>query len=110
MRRKELFENMRKRWHTSQIYLISALTRDGVDTLVDSIMARFSHRIQFELVLPQTGGTESLLTWLRQKTSISRLEYANDVRIVGACDEGDVKRIHKAVTDLKGKMTLDDAN
>jgi len=109
MGRKELLENMRKRWQTPHIYLISALTGEGVDVLVDSIMARFSHRVQFELILPQTGGTESLLTWLRKKTSISRLEYANDVRVVGACDEVDVKRIHKSVTDLKGKMTLDSA-
>jgi len=109
MRRKELLENISKRWQTSHIYLVSALTREGVDALVDSIMTRFSHRVHFELILPQTGGTESLLTWLRQKTSISRLEYANDVRVVGACDEVDAKRIHKAVTDLKGKMTLGDA-
>lgn len=108
LRRKELLENMRKRWQTPHIYLISALTGEGVEALVDSIMARFSHRVQFELILPQTGGTESFLTWLRQKTSISLLEHANDVRVVGACDEIDVKRIHKAVTDLKGKMTLDD--
>ena len=109
MGRKELLENMRKRWQTPHIYLVSALTGEGVDVLIDSIMARFSRRVQFELILPQTGGTESLLTWLRKKTSISRLEYANDVRVVGACDEVDVKRIQKAVTDLKGKMTLDDA-
>jgi GTP-binding protein HflX len=109
LRRKGLLENMRKRWQTSHIYLISALTGEGVDALVDSIMSRFSHRVQFELILPQIGGTERLLTWLRKKTSISQLEYANDVRVVGACDEVDVKRIHKAVTDLKGKMTLDDA-
>lgn len=108
LRRKELLENMRKRWQTPHIYLISTLTGEGVEALVDSIMARFSHRVQFELILPQTGGTESFLTWLRQKTSISLLEHANDVRVVGACDEIDVKRIHKAVTDLKGKMTLDD--
>jgi GTP-binding protein HflX len=108
LRRKGLLENMRKRWQTSHIYLISALTGEGVDALVDSIMSRFSHRVQFELILPQIGGTERLLTWLRKKTSISQLEYANDVRVVGACDEVDVKRIHKAVTDLKGKMTLDD--
>jgi GTP-binding protein HflX len=108
LRRKVLLENMRKRWQTSHIYLISALTGEGVDALVDSIMSRFSHRVQFELILPQIGGTERLLTWLRKKTSISQLEYANDVRVVGACDEVDVKRIHKAVTDLKGKMTLDD--
>jgi GTP-binding protein HflX len=109
LRRKGLLENMRKRWQTSHIYLISALTGEGVDALVDSIMSRFSHRVQFELILPQIGGTERLLTWLRKKTSISQLEYANDVRVVGACDEVDVKRIHKAVTDLKGKMILDDA-
>jgi GTP-binding protein HflX len=103
---KELMEKMGDRGYASHVFLLSAITNEGLDTLNDAIIARFSHQIGFELILPQTGGTESFLTWLRRKTSISLLEYSNEVHVVGACDEIDADRLQQKVASLNGTSLL----
>jgi GTPase len=102
--KNELLIQMAERWQSSHIHPISALTGEGIDELLDSILTLFSHQIHFELILPQTGKTEAFLTWLRSKVSISNLEYANDVRVVGTCDEVDVKRIKEKADEIKGTI------
>jgi 50S ribosomal subunit-associated GTPase HflX len=110
-RKKDLLIRIGERWQSSHIYVTSALTGEGIENLLKSILIMFSRRIPFELVLPQTGETETFITWLRRRTSISRLDYANDVRIIGRCDEVDVKRIRDKVNGLKGSIiNLGDRN
>jgi GTP-binding protein HflX len=107
--RQTLLDKIRERWQSPEIYPISALTGGGVPWLEDAIVGRFSHRTGFDLILPQTGGTEELLTWLRKNASITRLQYANDVRVTGSCDEADVKRIRTAVLRLGGRVKIEES-
>jgi GTPase len=109
-KRNNLLIQMAERWQSSHIHPISALTGEGIDELLDSILTLFSHQIHFELILPQTGKTEAFLTWLRSKVSISNLEYANDVRVVGTCDEVDVKRIKEKADEIKGTIVNIETN
>jgi GTPase len=102
--KNNLLIQMAERWQSSHIYPISALTGEGIDELRDSILMLFSHQLHFELILPQTGKTEAFLTWLRRRVSISNLEYANDVRVVGTCDEVDVKRIKEKADEINGTV------
>jgi len=102
--KNNLLIQMAERWQSPHIHPISALTGEGIDELLDSILLLFSHRIHFELTLPQTGKTEAFLTWLRGRVSISNLEYANDVRVVGTCDEVDVKKIKEKADEIKGTI------
>jgi GTP-binding protein HflX len=109
--KKYLLIRIGERWQSSHIYVTSALTGEGIENLLKSILIMFSRRVPFELVLPQTGETETFINWLRRRTSISKLDYANDVRIIGRCDEVDVKRIRDKVNGLKGSIiNLGDRN
>lgn len=107
--RQHLLDKLTERWQSPEIYPISALTGGGVPWLVNAIVERFSHRIGFNIILPQTGGTEEFLTWLRKNASIIKLQYANDVRVAGYCDEADVKRIRTTVLRLGGRVKIDES-
>jgi len=105
--RQSLLDKIRARWQSPEIFPISALTGGGVPWLEDAIVGRFSHRTGFSIILPQTGGTEEFLTWLRKNASITDLQYANDVRVKGSCDEADAKRIRTTVLRLGGRVRID---
>lgn len=104
---KGLMEKLRGRVQASSIYGVSAKTGDGVERLRNGIIERFSHPIHFRLILPQTGRTEHLLTWLRKEATISQLDYSNDVRVEGTCKESDLKRIEGDVKALKGRIRIE---
>ena len=105
--RQSVLDKIRARWQSPEIFPISALTGGGVPWLEDAIVGRFSHRTGFSIILPQTGGTEEFLTWLRKNASITDLQYANDVRVKGSCDEADAKRIRTTVLRLGGRVRID---
>ncbi|MDD1746698.1 MAG: GTPase HflX [Methanomassiliicoccales archaeon] len=107
--RQNLLDKLRERWQGSEIFPISALKGGGVPWLEDAMVGRFSHRTGFDIVLPQTGGTEEFLTWLRKSASITKLQYANDVRVAGSCDEADVKKIQTTVLRLGGRVKIDES-
>jgi len=104
--RKVLIRLMEDRGYSSRVFPSSAVTGEGIDSLHEGIVARFSHRVEFQLTLPQTGETESFLTWLRRKASISVLEYSNEVRVVGTCDEVDMKKLRERTSSLRAKAVF----
>jgi GTPase len=103
-KKNELTERLNDWTHPSGIFMVSAITNEGLDVLTNAILARFSHRTSFDILLPQTGSTQSFLTWLRRKASISRLEYSNEVHVIGTCDEIDLNKLRQKVADLNGTV------
>ncbi len=101
-RRQWLVERIEERWRSTKLHLTSARTGEGTDQLLKDIIAMFSHQQRFHMVLPQTGESETFLTWLRSRATISFLEYGNDIKLSGTCDEADVKRITERALKLRG--------
>ncbi|MDD1756244.1 MAG: GTPase HflX [Methanomassiliicoccales archaeon] len=110
MQKNELMERLSDWTHPSDIFMVSAITNEGLDALTNALLARFSHRTSFDILLPQTGGTQSLLTWLRRRASISQLEYSNEVHVIGTCDEIDLNKLRQKVAGLNGTVISIDKN
>lgn len=102
--REEVMGFMNFRCPGRELYLTSARTGEGLERLRASILRRFAFEELFEIVLPQTGTTESFLTRLRGRADIFRIEHSEVVRVRGACRGSDMKPLSMEVESLRGTI------
>ena len=102
--RMDVVAHMRERFPSSGIILTSAKTGEGVEKLRASILRIFQYGNLFEISLPQKGGTERLLTWLRREMEISSVIYSNEVKVRGSCKDADLKKLAQEVSALGGTI------
>ena len=89
-----------------EVVFVSALTNQGIGNLTSTIASFFSYPNTFEILLPQSGGTESLISQVRRMIEISTVEYGNKVRITGSCADMEMGRISKLVKEHGGTIRI----
>jgi GTP-binding protein HflX len=92
----------------SAIVKVSAITREGINPLVDLITRYFTPAHHFKLNLPHSDGSESLISSLRKLECLETIQYNHTVQIQGSCETKDLERIKAQVAILKGSFKLID--
>ncbi|MCU0861421.1 MAG: hypothetical protein MUE65_03785, partial [Methanomassiliicoccales archaeon] len=102
--REEVLSFMSMRCPGCELHLTSARTGEGLERLRTSILRRFALEVLFEIILPQTGPTESFLTRLRGRADVFKVEHSDTVKVRGACRESDMKPLSMEVAGLHGTI------
>jgi GTP-binding protein HflX len=104
--RGEIEEWARGKLRVGAIAFVSALTGEGVQSLLGRVKEHFGHEVSFELVLPPSGEEETVLGWLRKETRVVTVTYGEEVRVIAEGRSDLVPEIKERVRRAGGSMKM----
>ncbi|OPY33871.1 MAG: GTPase HflX [Methanomassiliicoccales archaeon PtaU1.Bin124] len=88
----------------------SSISGEGVPRLLENLHRRIKMDILIEVQMPNTSGSQSVLSQLYDSCRISSIDYEKGIHLQAFCHEEDVGRLKKQVESLKGHMSVSDVD